>query len=98
MNEPRVVNRHHLSVEDWANLPENMVYIGRGSPWGNPFPISNVHGGREIVIVKYEDWVNGLPALLERAKRELKGKTLVCFCAPKACHGDVLLRIANERD
>jgi hypothetical protein len=26
---------------------------------------------------------------------ELTGKHLVCFCAPKACHGDVLLVLAN---
>lgn len=24
------------------------------------------------------------------------GKDLVCFCAPRACHGDVLLREANK--
>jgi hypothetical protein len=33
---------------------------------------------------------------MEAAKRELKGKDLVCYCAPLACHGDVLSRIANE--
>jgi hypothetical protein len=26
---------------------------------------------------------------------ELRGKDLVCWCAPKPCHGDVLLRLAN---
>lgn len=26
----------------------------------------------------------------------LKGKDLVCWCAPLPCHGDVLLRLANE--
>jgi hypothetical protein len=26
---------------------------------------------------------------------ELRGKDLVCWCAPEACHGDVLLRLAN---
>lgn len=28
--------------------------------------------------------------------RELKGKDLVCWCAPLACHADVLLKIAND--
>jgi hypothetical protein len=35
-------------------------------------------------------------ALRNRVKKELRGKHLVCFCAPKACHADTLLRIANE--
>lgn len=35
------------------------------------------------------------PELVELAKKELKGKDLVCWCAPKLCHGDVLLEIAN---
>ena len=26
---------------------------------------------------------------------ELRGKDLVCWCAPEACHGDVLLELAN---
>ena len=38
----------------------------------------------------------GLTAsLIQEIKDELKGKDLVCFCAPKLCHGEVLLRIAN---
>ena len=27
---------------------------------------------------------------------ELRGKDLVCWCAPLACHGDLLLRLAGE--
>ena len=26
---------------------------------------------------------------------ELRGKDLLCFCAPAACHGDLLLRLAD---
>lgn len=29
-------------------------------------------------------------------KQHLKGKDLVCYCAPLACHGDILLEIANS--
>ena len=29
-------------------------------------------------------------AAFRRRVWELEGKTLVCFCSPKACHGDVL--------
>ena len=34
------------------------------------------------------------PALLARLP-ELKGKRLICWCAPLRCHGDVLHRLAN---
>lgn len=71
------------------------VYIGRPSKWGNPFVIGT-DGTREDVVRKFEEYLRSNPALMEAAKRELRDKDLVCFCAPLACHGDVLSRIANE--
>lgn len=73
----------------------NGVYIGRPSVWGNPFVIGR-DGDREQVIAKYEAWIRKNPSLMRRAQAELKGKDLVCWCAPLACHGDVLHRLANE--
>jgi hypothetical protein len=32
---------------------------------------------------------------LLRALDELRGRDLVCFCAPRPCHGDLLLRLAD---
>lgn len=75
--------------------PSNSVYIGRPSIWGNPFVIGR-DGDREQVIEKYRRWLESNPALVARAKTELKGKNLVCWCAPLPCHGDVLLSLANE--
>ena len=34
--------------------------------------------------------------LVLKIKHELKGKDLVCWCAPQPCHADVLLEIANS--
>jgi len=73
------------------------VYIGRPSKFGNPFEIGK-DGDREEVIRKYKGWILNQPELVEDAKRELKGKDLVCWCAPLACHGDILLEIANKGD
>lgn len=73
---------------------EEGVYIGRPSKFGNPFAIGR-NGSRERVVEKYERFLLSRPDLIEAAKRELKGKNLICWCAPYACHGDVLLRIAN---
>lgn len=71
------------------------VYIGRPTKFGNPFVLGK-DGDRDTVIEKYEQWLRTQPLLIEAAKRELRGKSLVCWCAPARCHGDVLMRIANE--
>lgn len=87
---PHVYNRLSGPV-----APAGSVYIGRPSKWGNPFVIGK-DGTREQVIDKYVKYILLNPSLYIAAKRELRGKDLVCFCAPEACHGDVLLEIANE--
>ena len=81
-------------------------YIGRpgrdmaGSPLANPYPIT-AHQGREVVLRKYRRWLwrkmqdgDGavmaeLHRLLDLARRP-EGVTLLCFCAPRPCHGDVI--------
>jgi len=51
-------------------------------------------GDRAAVIAKYERWLADQHHLL-RALGELRGRDLVCYCAPRSCHGDLLLRLAN---
>lgn len=72
------------------------VYIGRPSAWGNPFVIGR-DGSRDEVIAKYRDYIMGRPDLLARLP-ELRGKRLACYCAPKACHGNVLAELAEEQE
>ena len=83
-----VLNKHK------HGMPKGAVYIGRPSKWGNPFAIGR-DGNRAEVILKYCEWLEGQPDKMAQAKLELAGKGLVCFCAPLACHGDVLLEVAN---
>lgn len=71
------------------------VYIGRGSKWGNPFKMDK-NNSREDVIERYEKWIRGKPNLLKDLP-ELIGKKLGCFCAPKACHGDILKKLLIEQ-
>ena len=71
------------------------VYIGRPSKWGNPFVIGR-DGSRAEVIAKYRAWIVTQPALMN-ALDELRGRDLVCWCAPLACHGDVLIELASRR-
>jgi len=70
------------------------VYIGRPSKWGNPYVIGP-DGTRDEVIQKYEQHIRTSPILM-RALPGLSGKTLGCWCPPKPCHGDVLIKILNE--
>ena len=69
------------------------VYIGRPSKWGNSFAIGK-DGTRTEVIEKYRAWIVQQPHLMA-ALYELKGKRLGCWCAPRACHGDVLVELAE---
>jgi len=71
------------------------VYIGRPSKWGNPFAIGR-DGTRAQVIARYERWLGEQPELIGQLG-ELEGKTLGCWCAPNACHGDVLARLAAQQ-
>lgn len=73
------------------------VYIGRAGKgndgyFGNPFAMKN-ESERDAVLKKYEAY------FLDRIEKDaefknrilaLKGKTLGCFCAPRACHGHVI--------
>ncbi len=75
------------------------VYIGRPSKWGNPFAMSIGKldsMSRSEVIAKYEEWIRKQPKLLSEL-HELEGKTLGCWCKPKACHGDVLVKLIQEQ-
>ena len=97
----RVLNRREVGI------PLGAVYVGRPTKWGNPFrlpcagPLSHTLRSveemeyREAAIEKYRQWLLAQPKLVEAAKQELKGKDLVCWCAPLPCHADVLLAVAN---
>lgn len=83
----RVLNKRAAGGHDGA------IYIGRGAKWGNPFRIG-VDGDRATVIAKHARWLRDQHHLL-RALDELRSRDLLCFCAPAACHGDLLLQLAN---
>lgn len=89
---PKVLNIRSVGL---ADPPDNCAFIGRPTKYGNPFIIGR-DGTREEVINKYKEYIEGDEALKKEAKKELKGKNLVCFCAPLPCHGDILLKIVNE--
>lgn len=78
-----------------GNVPNDAVYVGRPTPFGNPFAIGR-DGNRQEVIAKFESMLINNDALMAKVKRELRGKDLVCWCAPEACHAEVLRFFAND--
>lgn len=109
--EEKRMNKNKQSSVDWlakekpkvvhCKKEEFDVYIGRGSKWGNPFShkegtlAEHVVGSREEAIAKYEEYLLSNQELVDSLP-ELKGKVLGCWCKPKACHGDILLNLANS--
>lgn len=80
-------------------------YIGRGSPLGNPFLVVNKED-REDVYNKYEIWLeqnennieikNELIRLAQIYRDNGNELTLVCFCAPKRCHGETIKKYVQK--
>lgn len=81
------------------------VYIGRGSPWGNPHAvgfgasIGEEQNDRNEAIRKYKyDFERGFSKTSKADYQQLKGKILGCHCKPAACHGDVIAEYLNSLD
>ena len=104
---PQVLNIRHLPgfKERQPIIPPGAGYIGHAnrwyrltkSKWANPLKPDH-HGDpaeHEFAIAAYERWLRTQQKLMA-ALPELRGLDLVCWCAPLPCHGDVLLRLANE--
>lgn len=81
-------------------------YIGRPEVLGNPFEIGK-HGTREEVISQYRKWIREkyydldgrVKDAVERLVRlHMRGEsiTLVCWCAPAPCHGDIIKEFVEE--
>lgn len=86
------------------------LYIGRSQKsnvhFGNPFVVGP-HGTRKEVVDKYELWLRGCAYTdLEQDRRHwiigclhiLEGKRLGDYCEPELSHGNVLIKLFNERN
>jgi hypothetical protein len=88
---PKVLNIRH------DHIPKDAVYCGRrnrkrnlpDSPYRNPF-VMKKESDRDQVCDRFEREI--LPTL---DISPLRGKDLVCWCAPLRCHCDAILREAN---
>lgn len=89
---PRILNKRTASAAELRDA----VYVGRPTKYGNPYSIG-AHGNREQVIVQFQRWwyAPEQEALRLEAFRELRGRDLVCWCAPKHCHAEVIAAFVN---
>ena len=75
-------------------MPEDAVYVGRPTPWGNPY--GAIGHDAEWAVARYREYLAARPDLAETARRELRGRDLACWCdLDQPCHADVLLEVAN---
>lgn len=76
-------------------MPENTVYVGRPTKWGNPYPIGENFTAEQAIRL-YREFAEKWN-LAEDAE-ELRGKNLACFCPlDQPCHADILLELANQK-
>jgi hypothetical protein len=73
-------------------MPAGAIYVGRPTPWGNPFPAIPTPAGRAAAVALFITWFTARPDLLAAARRQLTGRDLACWCPlDQPCHADVLL-------
>lgn len=96
MYRVKVRNRHHKRDGE---------HIGRPSPLGNPFTVESY--GRDTCIDMYEYYFfdkireNDLRIIKELLRLHDIGKRtgivgLLCSCAPRRCHGDIIKKFLLE--
>lgn len=86
----KIINKHKSTPEE----QKSATYIGRGSPFGNPYVIGK-HGDRTFCIKQYGPylWKRLLSRdkVIEDAFKKLTDDTvLLCFCHPHPCHGQII--------
>ena len=101
---PRRIQRKR--TRGWR-MPAGAVYVGRPSRWGNPNgPVFSLGQAGRRVARRYEAEVAMYADMLCRswqgwalqrvARRDLRGRDLVCWCPrDRPCHADYLLVCAN---
>ena len=97
----------HLVWNKW-NAPEDAIYIGRGSLYGNPIPLVDPKDSRERidVILEFQKYLTRRikDDVIFAAVMSLKGQDLKCYCSngkssldegARYCHGLILLHAAD---
>jgi hypothetical protein len=99
---PTIISHIRDVPETWLAEP-GFVYVGRKGQgldgyFGNPFerPKNASRGSTLEAFLTYARRRIERDEGYRNRVRDLHGKVLVCFCAPKPCHGHVLAMLARE--
>lgn len=83
--------------------PKDVVYVGRPTTFGNPFTHLDSSSTKSIkvkdratAVASYKKYLKQNLIIAKLARKQLKGKSLSCWCCPHACHAEVLMDVANE--
>ena len=79
---------------EWATKRSLVVYIDRGTIFGNPFVMPG-DGDRDEVCDAYADHYLTHKPTISAKLESLRGKLLVCHCYPERCHGESLIAEIN---
>lgn len=90
----RLINLRNKAAVARAKADGTLVRVDRHTRWGNPFRVGR-EGSRYDVIRRYAAYLMSQPELLADLPT-LHGKTLACWCAPDACHAEVLRAKAED--
>lgn len=89
----RVVKRKMRKIGDG----KDGKYIGRPSIFGNPFDVATYGRPRALRLYLWYFYARlDMDPTFRAAVETLRGETLVCWCAPQPCHGDVIARYLDE--
>lgn len=95
----RVINiKPHRPTKCTHYIGRNAAYYGLqdyDTGLGNPFPLA-WNRTRAQSIVEFEAWARATPHVLETIRRLPADAILGCWCKPKACHGDVIIKLWHE--
>lgn len=73
------------------------IKVDRGSDWGNPFVMQkDTQAERDRVCDLFEQYAKWRLTVDPDWLEPLVGRNLACWCAPKRCHAETLLRLVNE--
>lgn len=108
MDKTEVVNCRTEQYDIYIGRPNSNCPPPEFGTWelhfGNPFILKR-DGNRKTVIEKCKKWIEGKKYKVVEPKRrkwilknlyQLRNKRLGCFCSPKACHGDIYVKLIKE--
>ncbi len=84
----KVVNKYKIGKKN----PLTDIYIGKGTIVGNPFTVKEFGRGEAIRLYKihFDYMMQHSQEFRDYVGIATEYDNLVCYCAPKRCHGDIL--------